>query len=278
MKRILFLITILFVSIAGCTQSEPYFFVHLSDPQLGMMEINADFSKESEMVADAISAINRLNPAFVVITGDLVNQEGNMEQINELKRLFDQVKKSIPVYYVPGNHDVGQMVPEESLASYRANFGDDRFSVLYKKTRLIVINSQLIWAKRDTLEMEQYQWLEDELKKSAKNDHRFVFAHHPIFVESVDEADRYQNLPIDRRGKYIDLFEKNNVQYMFVGHLHKNHISQTGNLTIVATNGLCVSHSHEPPGLKIVRVYPDRVDYDYYAVEMLPEKVDLQVR
>jgi len=260
---------------AGCTPSEPYFFIHLSDPQLGMMELNAGFSKETEMVANAVSAINRLNPAFVVITGDLVHQEGNMEQINELKRLFEQVHQTIPVYFVPGNHDVGQTVPEELLALYRANFGDDRLSVLYKKTGLITFNSQIIRAKRDTLENEQYQWLEDELKKSTGNDHRFVFAHHPLFVESVDEADKYQNLPVDRRGKYIDLFDRYNVQYMFVGHLHRNNISQTGNLTIVATNGLCVSHSSEPPGLRIVKVYPDRVLHEYYPVENLPAKIDL---
>jgi len=273
MKRAFFLITILFVSMAGCTLSEPYFFIHLSDPQLGFIENNAGFAQETEMVTHAVSSINRLNPAFVVVTGDLVHQEGNMEQINELKRLFAQVKKSIPVYFVPGNHDVGKT--KELLALYRANFGDDRFSVLHKNTRLTGFNSQLIWAKHDTLEMEQYQWLENELKQSAGNTHRFVFAHHPLFVERADEEDRYQNLPVDRRGKYIDLFDKYNVQYMFVGHLHKNNISRTENLTIVATNGLCVSHSHEPPGLRIVKVYPDRVVHDYYPVEMLPAKIDL---
>ena len=255
--------------------SQPYFFVHLTDPQLGMMENNESFSKESEMVAHAVSAINRLNPAFVVITGDLVHQDGNMEQINELKRLFDQVEKTIPVYYLPGNHDVGQTVPKESLALFRANFGNDRFSTLYKNTGLIGFNSQIVWAKRDTLENEQYQWLENELKKFAENTHRFVFAHHPLFVETTDEADKYQNLPVDRRGKYIDLLNKYNVQYMFVGHLHKNNISQTENLTIVATNALCVSHSTEPSGFRIVKVYPDLVVSDFYSVETLPEIIDL---
>ena len=275
MKRAFFLIAVFFVCMAGCTPSEPYFFIHLSDPQLGMMELNAGFSKESEMVANAVSAINRLNPAFIVITGDLVHQEGNMEQINELKRLFDQVKKTIPVYFVPGNHDVGMTVPDELLALYRANFGDDRFSVLYKKTRLTGFNSQIIWAKRDTLENEQYQWLENELKKSTENDHRFIFAHHPLFLESVDEKDAYQSIPVKHRSKYIDLFGKYNVEYMFVGHLHRNHIVRAGSLTIIATNAVCVSRSSEPPGLRIVKVYPDLVVHNYYSLETLPSKIDL---
>ena len=257
----------------GCTQSKPYFFVCLSDPQFGMTENNAGFSNESEMVAKTIAAINRLNPAFVVITGDLVNQAGNMEQIREFKRLFGEINKTIPIYCIPGNHDVGQTASDELLALYRSNFGDDRFSVSYKNTALIGFNSQLVWAKRDTLEMEQYEWLENELKMAMKYDYRFVFAHHPLFIERVDEEDTYQNFPADRRNKYINLFDKYKVQYLFAGHLHKNHIVSERNLTIIATNSVSVSHSHELPGFRIVKVYPDEIVCDYYTPETLPSKI-----
>ena len=270
-----YLSILLFVSMIGCESSQSYFFVHLTDTQLGMIEYNAGFLQETEIVTNTISAINRLNPAFVVITGDLINKEGDKEQCEELKRLLAQVNKSIPVYYVPGNHDVGQTASDELLALYRTNFGDDRFSVLYNNTRLIGINSQLIWAKRDTLENEQFQWIESELKKSKRNNYRFVFAHHPLFLESIDEEDVYQNMPADSRGKYIDLFDKYNVQYMFVGHLHRNHIVHTENFTTIATNAVCVSHSSEPPGLRIVKVYPDKVVHDYYSLETLPAKINL---
>ena len=270
-----YLLIILIFVVSGCRQSEPYFFIHLSDPQFGMIENNGEFSQETKMVEEAVAAINRLNPAFVVITGDMIHHDGDLAQIEECKRLFGQVHKSIPVYYTPGNHDVGLMAPDDLLALYQTHFGSDRFSVLYKNTRLIGFNSVLIWAKRDALENEQYQWLEDELKKSAKNTHRFVFAHHPPFVQTIDEPDKYQNLPSDRRGKYIDLFNKYNVRYMFAGHAHRNGIVHAENLTVIITNGLCVSHSHEPPGLRIVKVYPDRVTHEFYAVDALPAKIEL---
>jgi hypothetical protein len=96
-----------------------------------------------------------------------------------------------------------------------------------------------------------------------------------LFVQSIDEGDMYQNIPADRRGRYIDLLNKYDIRYMFVGHLHRNNVSQAGNLTIIATNGLCVSHSPEPPGLRIVKVYPDRVVHDFYSTETLPEKIEL---
>jgi 3',5'-cyclic AMP phosphodiesterase CpdA len=239
-----------------------------------MKENNAGFSHETAMVTQAVAAINRLNPAFVVITGDLVHKEGDVEQIGELKRLISQIKKTIPVYMVPGNHDVGASAPDELMALYRTNFGNDRFSVSHKNTTLIGINSQVIWAKRDSAENEQYQWIEKELQKANTSQFRFVFAHHPLFLQNPGEEDVYQNIPGEYRNKYIDLFDKYHVQYMFVGHLHRNHAVNAGNLSIIVTNSVSVSHSSEPPGFRVITVYPDKVEHVYYPLETLPAQIE----
>ena len=278
MNRIFFkcLAVWLFTCFVACSYSQqPYFFVHMSDTQLGMLENNAGFAQESEMVARTVSEINRLNPAFVVITGDLVNREGDKAQIDELKRLLAQVKKSIPVYYVPGNHDVGASASDDLLALYRSNFDYDRFSVLHNNTRLIGFNSQLLMAQRDAPEQEQFQWIENELKKSTKNDHRLVFAHHPLFMLAVDEMDLNICIPAQYRRKYVDLFNKYNVQYMFAGHLHLNHIARAENVTMIVTTSVCASRSSEPPGIRIVKVYPDKLSHDFYSLESLPAKIEL---
>jgi 3',5'-cyclic AMP phosphodiesterase CpdA len=242
-----------------------------------MTENNASFEQETKIITQTFSAINRLNPAFVVITGDLINRsdggDGSLKQIDEFKRLLSLLNKSIPVYYIPGNHDVSADTELQNF--YLSHFGYDRFSALHNNTRLLGINSQLIWAKRETLENEQYQWLENELKKSQKNNHRFIFSHHPLFLQDIDEGDTYQNLPTQYRSKYLDLFDKYNVHYKFSGHLHRNHILQVENLTIIATNAICVSHSSEPPGLRIVKVYPDKVVHNYYSLDTLPTQIKL---
>lgn len=40
-----------------------------------------------------IAAINNLNPAFVVITGDMVNDGKDQKQIDEFKRVCKLIKK-----------------------------------------------------------------------------------------------------------------------------------------------------------------------------------------
>ena len=65
----------------------------------------------------AIATANRLKPAFVVITGDLINESGNAAQTAEYKRIAAKLDPEIKLYSVPGNHDVQNEPTAESLAA-----------------------------------------------------------------------------------------------------------------------------------------------------------------
>ena len=105
-KTTLFLLCILFS--LGISAQTPFYFIQLTDPQFGMIDKNASFDKETALMEKAVKQINKLNPGFVVVTGDLVNEGNNADQIKEFKRILATLRKDIPVYLTPGNHDVGQ--------------------------------------------------------------------------------------------------------------------------------------------------------------------------
>ena len=65
----------------------PLFWVHASDPQFGMYTENKDFRQETANWEFVVANVNRLRPAFLVVTGDLSNQEGNPAQIAEYHRM-----------------------------------------------------------------------------------------------------------------------------------------------------------------------------------------------
>jgi len=48
-------------------------FIQMSDPQFGMFTKDASFEHETVNFEFAIATANRLKPAFVVITGDLIH-------------------------------------------------------------------------------------------------------------------------------------------------------------------------------------------------------------
>ena len=79
----------------GLPAVEPFFFIQLADPQFGMFTNDKDFAQETANLEFAVATINRLRPAFVVVSGDLVNKAGDPAQIREYQRVIGQVAAGI---------------------------------------------------------------------------------------------------------------------------------------------------------------------------------------
>src|SRR4051812_27397133 len=116
--------TILFLAVR-VFGADPLFFIHASDPQFGMYTENKDFTQETANWEFVIANVNRLHPAFLVVTGDLTNKPRDADQIGEYLRIGRKLNPGIHLYSVPGNHDVGNEPTPELLASYRKNYGRD---------------------------------------------------------------------------------------------------------------------------------------------------------
>lgn len=92
-RLFVYLVVAIFCITKTLAQSESFYFIQLSDPQFGMLEKNKSFSQETMIMEKVIAAINNLNPAFVVITGDMVNDGKDQKQIDEFKRVCKLIKK-----------------------------------------------------------------------------------------------------------------------------------------------------------------------------------------
>src|ERR1700686_3488392 len=98
-------------------------FIQMSDPQFGMYTANKGFEHETANFEFAVAAANRLKPAFVIVTGDLINDASDTEQAAEYKRIAARLDSKIRLFSLPGNHDVGNEPTKESLARYPGGFG-----------------------------------------------------------------------------------------------------------------------------------------------------------
>ncbi|MHC1705721.1 MAG: metallophosphoesterase [Tenuifilaceae bacterium] len=279
-KKLIYILALLLL-ISGSTFAQkknpnaPWFFIQLTDPQFGMFENNKGFEKETYLYEKAIKKINRLKPDFVVITGDFVHNSDSPEQIAEFKRITALIDPKILVYYSPGNHDVGQIPDEASLKYYRKNYGNDRFSFTHKGSSFIGFNSSLIKAKLFEPEQKQYNWLTKKLKKSQGVQHIILFCHYPFFIKTVDESTAYSNIDLEYRKKYLDLFSANNVEAVFSGHYHNNSISTFSKMQLVTTSALGKPLGKVPSGMRIVKVYSNRIEHEYFGLDDLPESVNL---
>ncbi|WP_099465403.1 metallophosphoesterase [Parabacteroides provencensis] len=276
MNKLFFsLVTVFLCMNQAFAQSDAFYFVQMSDPQFGMLDGNKSFTKETKLMEQAVEAVNKLNPEFIVFTGDLVNVWNDKKQISEFRRILGQIKKEIPVYVLPGNHDFDVNVSDKAFQAYLDEYGYDSFNFQVKNTCFIGLNSPVIFADKKDEEQSQLVWMERILKNSQKCNHRILFSHYSFFVETPDEADQYFNIPLTKRGNYIDMFNKYNVDAMFSGHLHRNAKGSAGNFKMITSSALCYPLGEDKVGFRIVKVYPDRIESDYYDLDNIPVKVNL---
>ena len=259
--------------------AEPFFFIQLTDPQFGMFTENTNFTQETVNFEFAAATVNRLKPAFVIITGDLVHKPGDSEQIAEYRRIAGKIDPSIPVYDVAGNHDVENVPTPESIAAYTNRFGPDHYTFRHGGFVGIVLNSSLIHSPQKAMEQleAQERWLVAELEKARaeKPRHIVVFQHHPWCLASANEKDEYFNIPLERRTRYFALFHKYGVNYAFCGHYHRNALARDGALEIITTGPVGKPLGKDESGIRVAIVRDDRIEHRYYQFGEIPTRIEL---
>jgi serine/threonine-protein phosphatase CPPED1 len=65
------------------------------------------------------------------------------------------------------------------------------------------------------------------------------------------------------------------VNAVYAGHLHENSSANYENILMITTGPAGKPLGTSPSGIRIIKIYPDRIESDYYGVESIPEKVIL---
>jgi 3',5'-cyclic AMP phosphodiesterase CpdA len=249
-------------------------FIQMSDPQFGMYTKDADFAHETANFEFAIATANRLMPAFVVITGDLINKADEPAQAAEYKRISSKLNPKIKLFSAPGNHDVGNEPTKESLARYRERNGADYYSFHSGDITGIVLNSNLEKGAEKVPEeaAKMETWFRNELErvKLTGVKHIIVFQHIPFFLKDPNEADEYSNIPKVVRERYLRALHEYGVQQVFAGHLHHNDLGHDGDLEIVSTGPVGMPLEGAKSGLRVVTVKDGMVTHKFYDFGDLP--------
>ena len=258
-------------------RGEPFVFIQLSDPQFGMYTADSSFLQETANFELAVATANRLRPAFVIVTGDLVNQAGNRDQIAEYMRITAKLDRAIPLHNVAGNHDVGNEPTPETIAAYGERFGPDHYTFRSGDLVGIVLNSTLIHSpdKAPELYAEQERWLRGELEQTRRDRtrHVVIFQHHPWYVDTVDEPDAYFNIPRARRMRYLSLFREFGVRTLISGHYHRAVVARDTSFQMVVSGPVGKPLGDGKSGLAVVHVNDAGIGHRYYDFGDLPNRL-----
>ena len=267
-------------------------FVQMADPQFGMYSsisklsdadkaerrqrgINIEytgpilegFAKETSLFTEAIETANKINPDFVVICGDMVHNSDSEEQFQELIRISRLLNEDIKLYWVAGNHDVGDKPTRAGLAQYKEQFGEYNYSFQEENCYFIVLNSSICYDPGSVPDEWDIliSFLEKELQiaASAQQRHKIIFMHHPLFLNDPNEGDNYFVIPSVRRTKIIDLITEYDVSAVFTGHLHKNNYQKLGGTELVSTGPVGFPIGNDPSGIRHVQLTEHSLTHKY---------------
>lgn len=226
------------------------------------------FDWDAERYRSAIEMANAIRPAFVVMGGDMIDDNSDPNQLDELLRITSTLDADIPMLWVPGNHDIADdtVVPTaRSIANYREVFGDDYYGFDHGDVRMVVMNTVVIDHPENVEDeyREQMEFLERELSAATEHAHTIVLGHHPLFLHSPDEDDTYWNLPAERRLPILELVKSHGIRIGFAGHWHRNSMAFAEEFEMVTSGPVGYPLGEDPSGIRLVDVGSDRVLHQY---------------
>jgi 3',5'-cyclic-AMP phosphodiesterase len=208
----------------------------LSDPHVSQGTNSALYAAHLDK---AITAVNTSRVDLVLIAGDLTDQ-GLPE---EIKAFQDQIKTfQAPVWYVPGNHDVGDKrlkgiateINTKRLTEYERVLGKSWFVREHAGVRVVGINSSLLGSGLPP-ENDMWRWLEETLAAPSAIP-TLVLMHCPPFSKSTDEPGGvYWNVEPEPRQRLLGLIRQAGVKAVLSGHLHQLLLNDQDHILFLTT-------------------------------------------
>jgi 3',5'-cyclic-AMP phosphodiesterase len=208
-------------------------FVHLTDTHI-QPELKA-----ADGCAMCIERINRLEPDFVIVGGDIVFDaaEVGLDRAGRVFDLWGAALKNLqaPVYHVVGNHDIFGVGTKSGVAPDHPSYGkkmfEDRIGRRYyafenRGWHFIVLDSIFITPERSfigRIDDEQMEWLKRELASIPKTKPLVVSTHIALvtaFLQVASSQTPADMLRIANGHAVLDLLWQHNLKLVLQGHTH----------------------------------------------------------
>ena len=243
-----------------------------------------------EEIVDAfVLEVIKRKPDALLLLGDLTFNSERISHIELAAKLDNIVAAGVPVYLIPGNHDINhercmgfhgsevykvESVSQKEFQEIYRHCGYDRAEYFDKSSASYVakLSESLYVIMLDTNSYSQNYlgeqaliWLENVLKEISKPDvhilgvsHQNLLEHNFMFTEGfmIKNAQRIE-----------ELYKKYNVKLNLSGHMHIQHIEDRGVAEIV-TSSLAVAPNH------FANIVYDGKSFKYFTQSLEVEAVE----
>lgn len=219
----------------------------------------------------AVALAREAQAERLIVPGDLVldacDDRDDREHAAEMLR-----ETGLPVHAVPGNHDVGDNVPEpwmgeavseDRLQAWRDVHGPDRFALDVGRFRLVGLNSQLFGTG---FEAEHQQWVWAQEAAGKKERPMILFLHKPLQTGRRGTPDA---VPSGYAHALLEMLRPAPSRMIVSGHLHQHRIvASAGFVHVWTPSAAFVGLDHQlgpafrrAPGVLILQLEGDDVTF-----------------
>ena len=280
----------LFFALAPVPESPDFSFIHASDTHISTASLER--TRRLRLLADSIA------PAFVLITGDLVRDALRVPEAEATGyyELFQQEMAlfRMPVWTVPGNHEVFGIERHHSLVSpahplygrgmYQHYRGPDYYSFNYGGVHFVGLNTvdaDDLWYYGH-VDSTQAEWLSRDLAATPAAMPVVSFNHIPFFT-SVETVNGYRDTPpaptaitvrgktsfrhsVANAGEIIERLKARPYDLALGGHMHVREMLRFQGVPVRFYQGAAVVGPSDgaglsfPSGVVVYRVTGGKVD------------------
>jgi len=184
---------------------------HITDLHIGQTNENTYGVDVRHNFLMILGELKSLDPDYIIITGDLCYEHGDLEIYTWIKSKMDKLE--IPYLVIPGNHDDCAMMREVFEIDYTQEETEIFFAKRLGKHRALFLDSS-----KASMSDIQLKWLKRQLYQSA-DEHLLIFTHYPPLKADVGFMDLKHSYK-DPTELLEILSEYPSNIYLFCGHYH----------------------------------------------------------
>lgn len=217
---------------------------------------------------DFVEKMNgNVKPEFVVILGDLVEDDNKVNDKNNIDYIVKLLKKlKCPVYYVAGNHDLRNITEEELIKLFKQK--SLYYSFDKNEFHIIVLYTKSIKHKNAFISEKQISWLKNDLEKTNKK--TIIFSHSSLADQNLIGNPWFEGKPeyclVTNRKIIRHIFSASKkVIAVFNSHLHWDKQNIHDNIPYFTIQSL--TENEDDKGLAsethaVINIVNDKVDVE----------------
>jgi 3',5'-cyclic AMP phosphodiesterase CpdA len=195
--------------------AEPFRFVQITDTHRGM-------SIHAKRLTQAIEKINALPypVTFVLHTGDFASDNLRTNVAQAISNDFSRL--NVPVFFVPGNHDILPRRLDETVDAFTNFLGSLSFRYETNGVQFLCVFTEPLRMEYTIEGYDPLAWLGEQL--TTHSNMPTIVVHHAPDTEDFYNGKRVTSWPEAPQTRWRDTLKRGKVEAIIAGHYHRDEI------------------------------------------------------